>query len=327
MAYPYATYTTPYLWPYYQQPVITPFIPAHVSLPPSPNAGSGSKHVRFDNEQRDAYHTDRRERPPSWHAGTNGSAAYSYSAPTSAPFLYTALPPTMPYGVATPGTHRRRLSESALPQAAWGMHPGWMLYSPTAPTPRPTFNPLINGEALGGALLLFDLSSNIFEPLRISNHSSIRGSQLTREELMQTATYPSVTRMVITCDELPPEWKVTLEPCDDRPSNNGYLNVPSVNASSPDAPITVYDVLYAVHSMLQRQITQREWYDTPQHRATAIARAYTRRCRAGPNIQAFEESQGVRRVDFLLDQYMFKGIVRERGEQGFEYVRLRVGKK
>ena len=129
--------------------------------------------------------------------------------------------------------------------------------------------------------------------------------------------------MMITCDELP-DWKVSLEPYMERPSNAGYLTVPT---DSVDTPITVNDVLFAIHRMLQRQIRHRDWVALSQQKSTAVARAYTRRCRTFPSTQAFEESQGVRRVDYLEDKYIFKGLVRERGEQGFENLRLLVGKK
>lgn len=140
--------------------------------------------------------------------------------------------------------------------------------------------------------------------------------------MSQLACYPGVTRMLITCDEIP-DWKVSLEPYQERPSNMGYLAVPA----DTNAPITVNDVLFAIHRMLQRQIRHRDWVALSQQKSTAVARAYTRRCRTFPSTQQFEESQGVRRVDYLEDKYMFKGVVRERGEQGFENLRLLVGKK
>ncbi len=129
--------------------------------------------------------------------------------------------------------------------------------------------------------------------------------------------------MVITCDDVP-DWKVTLEPFHERPSNNGYLTVP---ADDINKPITVNDVLFAIHKMFQRQIRHRDWVALSDSKATAIARAYTRRCRTFPSTQAFEESQGVRRIDYLEDRYMFKGLVRQRGERGFENLRLLVGKR
>ena len=132
--------------------------------------------------------------------------------------------------------------------------------------------------------------------------------------------------MVITCDELP-DWKVVLEPYKERPSNSGYLAVPCNDTPAAAPPITVNDVLCAIHRMMQRQITHSDWVKLPQSKADAVARAYTRRCRTFPTVQAFEASQGVKRVDYLEDKYMFKGLVRHRGEQDFEHLRLLVAKK
>ena len=327
MAYPYVPYTinTPYLWPYYHQPVTTPFIPSNVPLP-SPNAGAGTRQVHFDVDEDDVYRTGRR--PPSWHAGMSSVPPPNPAPFPSPPFVYTPLPGVVPltYGTSTPYRHNRRLSDTALPQPTW-VYPAWMVYPQAPPPPPATFNPLINGELPEGPLLLFDLSSNIFEPRRLIRHNSPQTSLLTQEELTQTATYPSVTRMVISCDEIP-QWNVVLEP-QTRSTHNNYLAVPGhgTQGEGATAPITVYDVLFSIHRMLQRQVTHREWYDVPQPETVAIGRAYTRRCRAVPKTQAFEESQGVRRVDYLKDKYTFKGLVRERGREGFEHVRLRVGKK
>jgi len=128
--------------------------------------------------------------------------------------------------------------------------------------------------------------------------------------------------MVITCDELP-EWDIVLEPYRERPSNAGYLAIPADNVNTP---ITVNDVLFAIHRRLQRQIRHRDWVMLSTEKSTAVARAYTRRCRTFATTQAFEESQGVRCVDYLENKYMFKGLVRQRGEQGFENLRLLVGR-
>jgi hypothetical protein len=172
-------------------------------------------------------------------------------------------------------------------------------------------------------MLLFDLSLNRYDPRRLAQPGDTTGTALSREEFSQLASWPGVTRMVITCDEIP-EWKVVLEPHNERPPNVGYLSVPS---DPMDRPITVNDVLFACHKMLQRQIRHRDWVALSNDKATAVARAYTRRCRTFASTQAFEESQGVRRVDYLEDRYMFKGLVRARGEQGFENLRLLVGKR
>lgn len=199
-----------------------------------------------------------------------------------------------------------------------------MPYPRAPPQAQPQLNPLLDAESGRQPPILFDLSFYTFEPRRASP-SNPSGVSLSADELSQTATYPGVTRMVITCDEIP-EWQVVLEPYRERPSHSGYLGVPADNSAAANAPITVNDVLYAIHRMLQRQIVHADWVKLSNDKATAVARAYTRRCRTFPTTQAFEESQGVKRVDYLESKYMFKGLARHRGEQGFEHVRLIVGR-
>ncbi|KAI0340795.1 hypothetical protein BDW22DRAFT_1333670 [Trametopsis cervina] len=302
-AYGYPNFTyTPYLWPFFQQPNTTPFIPPSVPLPPSPSGGAGNRRVRFEDEE--VYHT--RPRAPSFHAGMVGTAP----APNPAPF------PSPPFV---------RRSDSVLPAPAFAL-PTWVIYpaqAPAPPTPAPQLNPLLSAEYPHQSMLLFDLSLNHYDPKKYSQQGPSSGTSLSRDELSQLVCWPGVTRMVITCDEIP-QWNVVLEPYQERPSNNGYLSIPTDDVNTP---ITVNDVLFAIHKMLHRQIRHRDWVALSNEKATAVARAYTRRCRTFPSTQAFEESQGVRRVDYLEDKYMFKGLVRQRGEQGFGNLRLLVGKR
>ena len=255
-----------------------------------------------------------------------GTAPAPNPAPfPSPPFVYTPLPPVMP--LAPVPTHHRRYSDGILPQPAWIQVPTWVpvSYPQAPPQPQPQLNPLLNAESGNQPAILFDLAFHTYEPRRIT-YSSPSGVPLTADELSQTATYPGVTRMVITCDELP-EWDVVLEPYKERPSNSGYLAVPVDAAPAASAPITVNDVLCAIHRKLQRQITHSDWVKLSNDKATAVARAYTRRCRTFPTTQAFEESQGVKRVDYLEDKYMFKGLARHRAEPGFEHLRMIVKRK
>lgn len=161
--------------------------------------------------------------------------------------------------------------------------------------------------------------------MRITSSSQTSGTPLNLDELAQQATHPGVTRMKIICD-LIPQWDVILEPQRDYASSSGYLAVPHEPVAS-NQPITLGDVLVAVHRMLQTQITHRDWARLSNTEATNIARAYTRRCRTFPSAEQFEASQGVRRVDYLLDRFLFKGLVRLRGEDGFETVKLIVDRK
>jgi hypothetical protein len=54
----------------------------------------------------------------------------------------------------------------------------------------------------------------------------------------------------------------------------------------------------------------------------AIARAYTRRCRSIPSVAQLEASQGVKRVDFLLDKFIFRGLIRAHGGDRYDEWRL-----
>ncbi|EKM59871.1 uncharacterized protein PHACADRAFT_250646 [Phanerochaete carnosa HHB-10118-sp] len=310
---------TPYLWPYFQQPVNSPFIPPQAQLPPSPNAGAGTRRVRFEDEE-DVY----RPRPPSWHAGMVGTAPPPNPAPfPSPPMIYTQLPTVVPLQPQAP-THHRRYSDGALPQAAWVQVPTWMpMYPQTLPQSQPQLHPLLSAENGHRSPIVFDLSFHTYEP-RKHAPGSFSSSHLTQDEFSQTATYPSVTRILITCDEIP-DWRVVLEPYREQPSNSGYLTVPVTNAPAP--PITVHDVLYAIHRMLHRQIRQADWRKLSDERTTKVSRAYTRRTRTLSTTRAFEESQGVKWVDYLEDKYMFRGLVRHRGEQSFEHLRLLVQRK
>lgn len=188
----------------------------------------------------------------------------------------------------------------------------------------PSFHRLLDGGRNGGPALRFDLSSPVFEL------SYLSGAFFAREQLEQSAIWPPVTHMVITCNALPHHWLFRI----------GHGRLPSqllantYHSRLPDevqhpnptiGAVTVYDVLFAIHHMLQRQITHEDWGRLSKDESRDITRAYTRRCRKAFGTQEYEESQGVRRVDYLKSRHMFKGLVRIQGE-GFEHVRLRVGR-
>lgn len=308
-------YPTPYLYPYYHQPYTSPFIPP-APLPASPEPPRRQVHFEDD--------PPRSDRRRSWAAPT---APPPNAAPfPSPPLLYTALPSMYPIAPPVNLNHHRTRSDGNLPQPAWfavPTYPPFMApytYQPAPPAPQ--LHPLLNGESREAPLLLFDLSFHTFKPVRISEQGRTNGNTLTSDELGQHATHPGIKRMKITCD-LIPQWPIVLEPRERERSN--YLSVPS---GSQDAPITLGDVLVAIHRSLQLQISHVDWARLSQQEETAVARAYTRRCKTFPSVEDFEKSQGVRRVDYLLDKFMFKGLVRSSaGQEGYENVRLLLGRK
>ncbi|OSX59355.1 hypothetical protein POSPLADRAFT_1048692 [Postia placenta MAD-698-R-SB12] len=241
----------------------------------------------------------------------------------SPPMLVTPLPPMVPLGPPQHMTHQRRRSDGNLPQPAWypwGTYPAFVappyMYQQPQPQPQPApspqLHPMLNGEGRDGPALLFDVSVHTFQPMRLTSAGASSGPTLSLDELGQQATYPPCRRMKISCDIIP-QWPIELEAKEQE--RTLFLSIPS--NSHKDAPITVGDVLIAIHRSLQRQISHVDWARLSQAEETAVARAYTRRCKTYGSVEAFEKSQGVRRVDYLLDKYMFRGLISI--EYGIEY--------
>ncbi|KAF8437622.1 hypothetical protein L210DRAFT_3347067, partial [Boletus edulis BED1] len=148
-------------------------------------------------------------------------------------------------------------------------------------------HPLLNGEVD----FYFDLALPTFSPLLWS-------TMISADRLREPATYPSVTRMRITHDAIK-EWPIDIEFQDD-----------GNTAPAVQPAITLGDVLYVIHSSLHRQITHQDWARLSISKETEIARAYTRRYRSVPSSAEVEASRGVKRVDYLLDKHVFKGLIR-----------------
>ncbi|KAF7976650.1 hypothetical protein HWV62_5977 [Athelia sp. TMB] len=215
-------------------------------------------------------------------------------------------------------SHNRRHS--------WGntvQPPPWSSFTPPtaniplnfAPrVPQFLIHPFLNGESPRPDFG-FDLSASAFRPVRFINGLP---AELSMEELREPATHPPITHMRITCDAIP-QWPIELEyhPYD---ASGQHLSLPSAGGGVP--PVSLGDVLFAIHSALHTQISHLDWGRLTISEETAIARAYTRRCRSAPSIEQLEASQGVKRVDFLLDRFVFRGLVRAPGDEGFNEWKL-----
>ncbi|KAI1787849.1 hypothetical protein LXA43DRAFT_975113 [Ganoderma leucocontextum] len=196
------------------------------------------------------------------------------------------------------------------------MRPGYPYIAPPSP-----LHPLLCGELGDKPKLLFDLSSHSCSP----RHSTRGGGTHIRlDELSAPATYPPVYRMTITCDHIP-QWPITIER---RVSTTSAAsNLPPELAIWADIPITAYDVLTAVHHALRIQVSTGNWSNLSREEQRLVMEAYIRRCRRVAGTRWLDVVGGLRRVDYLANRYMFRGLVSQSIQGGVAHVKLVVGKK
>ncbi|KAF8551800.1 hypothetical protein OG21DRAFT_1512346 [Imleria badia] len=280
---PLAFEPTPYLG-YGTYTQRSPFIPPAALYPSSPYPPS-SPYLRPTTPQGLPFDD------PFWTPPPRARRPSWHGGMPSSPFLSTP---------STPGHSRRR-------SFGGGFQP-WEPASPWAGTSSHfQIHPLLNGEA-PRTDFFFDLASPSFSPLLwVGPGQSV---VISADELHEPATYPSVTQMRITHDAIP-RWPIDLEFHYD-----GY----SVPTAPP--PITLGDVLYMIHSSLHRQITHQDWAQLGVSEETAIARAYTRRCKSVPSSAQVEANRGVKRIDYLKERHVFRGLIRTHDEGGFYHWRL-----
>ncbi|KAF9458860.1 hypothetical protein BDZ94DRAFT_1269686 [Collybia nuda] len=175
-------------------------------------------------------------------------------------------------------------------------------------------NPWINGEAPRGDFF-FDLAPTAFLPVRLfgGGHSAL----LAPDQLQEPATYPTLTRLRIVCDMIP-HWSIDLE-------FNGY-GATTYHSGVPP-PITLADVLVAIHRSLHRRIAPVDWQRLGPVKEREVGKAYTRRCRAAGNRADYEFAQGVKRVDFLVGLTKMLGLVRGGKVDGWDVMKLIVIKR
>ena len=115
----------------------------------------------------------------------------------------------------------------------------------------------------------------------------------------QPATYPGVTALNVTA--------LADDPLGEFPWPFIVLNHHAA------LPVTVYDVLHAVIDNFYESVTQEELDALTASRREQVHRAYWQRVNELP----FDEDDGVRRVDYLGDRYMFRGFEPIPSEEGF----------
>jgi len=255
----------------------------------------------------------RRPRRLSWHGG---------SAPTISPFI----PPTpMPISPYPEQIFQRSFSHTGYPPAMVPLYSAPQYSAPPFSAPPfsapplsssyvsgyPQFprqlhiHPLLNGDVPNE--LLFDMSLSYFAPRRLVGPE--QAVSLTPTDIQQPAFFPPVTKLRIVCDMIP-TWPIDL------------VYAPGIGMSAP--PITLGDVLVAIHKLMHQRITHQDWGRLSMTQETLISRAFTRRCRKEsmrhePYHSHLElRQQGVKVVDYLHGRNQFRGLVRS--EDG--YVRM-----
>lgn len=141
-----------------------------------------------------------------------------------------------------------------------------------------------------------------------------RNQPLSSVQCDAPATSPGVTRLRIVCDMIP-EWPVELSLAD-----------VSLMRSRPGRAIisciTVADVMYAVYTSLQAQVTREEWMRLTPSQAVEVARNYRRRAKACASAECEIRRGGVRRVDCLGGKCHFGGLIWLQSDGGVARVGL-----
>ena len=255
-----------------------------------------------------------RSRRPSWHAGM--STPFLNSAPAlTIPADYThsrrrsmdnryQRPDIINYQNTQPNPYPWMVPGAPVPPtSASGSQYGYSPYSPVVPS---EIHPLLRPDS---DAIYLDLSFFEFRPV------DARGRPIPGYVLAEPATHPPTTRIVITSDTTP-QWPILLD----------YYAATIGTSHSPNAlpPITLGDVLTAIHQGMQSQITHREWAGLNEKEEIAVGKAYVKRYKLVPGFETRIASEGVRRIDYHLKKVMFAGLARKTGDQGYENLKLLV---
>jgi hypothetical protein len=231
------------------------------------------------------------------------------------PSPYLSPPPPLGHG------HGRRHSFGQAP--AW-VGSGWSA-SPVVPKPPPEkqlIHPWLDGAKYANDLYL-DLSAPVFAPRRRTADGKLH--DIPSAELDAAATHPASTQMTIAVPGAP-DWPIELRPAPPSPLLGVTLDVPAWATGPADSapPISLRDVLESIYRHLQAQITHMDWAKLQKSEEVAISRAYTRRTRAAyqADHNTFEAELGVKRIDYLLEQHMFRGLKPAKGTENFETTEL-----
>ena len=302
----------PYLYQFNNRQRVSPHIPSiNLADPSAPNTPIRGSKILDD----DPWPSPRpRSRRPSWHAGmsTPFLGASTLAVPTdyaltrrrSLDNRYQRPNVIDYYQNQQPNPYPWMVPGAPIPPAPVSGTPyGYPQYPPFIPS---ELHPLLRHDSHA---IYFDLSLFEFRPL------DARGKPIPVQTLTEPATHPPTTRLVVTSDKIP-QWPVILD------CRAAGLSTPSYPSTLP--PVTLGDVLYAIHQTMQTQITHREWAELEDEEEVVVARAYMRRYKHAVGHESRQAAEGVKRVDYLLKKVMFAGLTRKSGDQGYENLKLHV---
>lgn len=146
----------------------------------------------------------------------------------------------------------------------------------------------------------------MFTPLRRVQTRPLHSVVITVAELSQPAFHPPLTVLRILHPRLP-FWPIDLQLPED--------------FAGEKPPISVGDVLVAVHRACHTRISQVDWDSLNTADEVAVTKAFALRCRTEAmnssvsqmhrkDREVAERNQGVKRVDFLMEKTVLKGFMR-----------------
>jgi hypothetical protein len=172
-----------------------------------------------------------------------------------------------------------------------------------------------------GANICWDLSSSTMNAhLRISVDEEV---PISDAEFSQPATSPGLRELTIVVSG---QVNVDIR-------STPFTPIPTLRRLDRRReivpPITLRDVLDTLHRVLHGPISHIDWARLSTSTQRAVDRAYRRRCRStavvDPEEGERQAAQGVKKVDLLLDQFMFRGLVPLEGSNSQAIMRLVTG--
>jgi hypothetical protein len=191
--------------------------------------------------------------------------------------------------------------------------------APTVSTPSPPPAQSVHDLLQPGSDICWDLSSATMDA-HICQYDG-QEDPITSSSLRDPALTPALTEMSIIVGG---HWTVDVRSMPLTPMPvHGVLPYHNQDVVPP---LSLQDVLYTLHRALQGPITHIDWARLSTTEQHAVERAYRRRCRTAARVNAAEgerlASQGIKKVDFLLDQFMFRGLLPLEGSHNQSTMRL-----